>query len=636
MPKLFDKGSNPYIARQMQLPEPQVMLPEVSEIGAKASTLNVVDDAIRQFQQFSAQRKTQLIDEHGMLQANNLVKDFDVYGKELIETLGGNIEDPDIQRAFKAEFNNYLSAQKATLYDEYFAQVTAYSEQSMQKAIDGLDQITKQDSYDNLEANMTPVFDQIDSYVMDGQMDPETAGVLKYNLDQRSRYNSIMKMVDDGDVLGAVQALQNDINLNDELFDTVTHLAISKQESEERKGTKKELEQDQMEQSIQHMAFNEAVYGIRTGTLDDFDIEKMVVNEMISEEQANFLYNEYDKAEAKYADAVIKNQYISKKLLNNEHIGPEVSDKDLALHYEQTVQALGYDEETGQYKPLSFTERMSIASQYPRPLRQVTDELGYVLTHPGKMSEEALGAYELMLDRNPTSLERMDKNARTVATKALRAVNFAGADPQQALQDATDFVYKTDPETKKAYADIFDNLEEFRPRKLATTIKNDLDADGKKLAPGVAATYHQMLKDEFIRSGNLEDARAAVKTQLDPYLGPTEFNEESGIFNDTEQIMFFPPEKMFPGISVDTMRAQLLYELQQSGAIPKGTTSKGLRLVSDNLTRQPGQPLNYAVAISIDTDEGPVEVLLTDTDGDHFRWAPNVKELKAAQDKLEE
>lgn len=354
--------------------------------------------------------------------------------------------------------------------------------------------------------------------------------------------------------------------------------------------------------------------GMEDGTSGSKDIVQAQQDGILNEDQFNNLQQiKAKKDREKFFNSKV-NLEISSKLSSGSpvlHFTPT----QVGKHFQQRVALM---EQQGEQTTLK--QKAGIAIQYGTRVKPLEKELEFSLlkTEPNAQSADTLQTIQFLNKESPATIQNLDKDAQAVAALANNYLDNTSLSIEDAINRAKGQITTLDTEKGQQNAKDFNNLDDFNDDIDSTIVNMHNGWLGKQVDPEAKAALKDLYRDAYIKTGDVEGSVDLVKAQTAALFGESEFNEEKGIFNDKETLMFMPPEKFFPGISSDMLKQNLHNSVEP--ILPEGVASEDVQIQADSMSRLAGRPISYGLFYR---DKFGQQQFVTDENGIAQRWVPD-------------
>jgi predicted chitinase len=618
-----------------------------TEITNKATTaLNTavytdkISKATLEFEKRLNDRLLKTVDENGNPNFDTLVTDIGEIGRNVQDEIGATIFNSDV----KSEFNNSLTKYTTNKQILGFSQQRTLALDYMKNSLSsGLDNLVTSAIGDDASNNQF-YFDKIDkiltSAVGSGFLTSDQVNKARSAATEKilvGQYSALIEASPSQALELLKSATAAELGVSDDVKDDLLVQADVAKKSSQLEGAQKEHKESGETAANNAAAEAELRNGIKTGQHTEADIARAFLQKRITSGQAAKLFKE--KKELTLADIntqIIKDQ-INVALIDGRSLVDVATPAQIDNHYKEAVTRV-----TPEGMVPSMETMAKIAAVYKFPLSSMKKAIESA-TKSGSDEEaaEALKAFEYLQIQNPIAVDGL--SAQTLAALSLAKTLSANTmlSDTAAMKQARATVFIDDDKVKESRAANFNKEDAFKSDKINSTILSMLGGSGifgfgdKYISAQDNVIIGDMLKSAYVLSGDVDGAKEMVKAQLAATFGESKLNATKGFLDDTEQLMFFPPDKVFPEINPDDMRLDL--ENDVKSLLPEGIDPASVFVASDQLTVQSGVPVTYGVYY---LDKFGVEVPVTDANGAVKRWAPSdslfeAAEIKAAAAKQE-
>jgi len=233
----------------------------------------------------------------------------------------------------------------------------------------------------------------------------------------------------------------------------------------------------------------------------------------------------------------------------------------------------------------------------------------------GDMTAE-LNAYAFLAARNPEAISGMSKTEQAIAQVASRHIDNTNMSSEDAIKMARESVLNVDEpvrierlrESREEDGLEADEIQDF----LIDTFEEGFGFNS--VEPGVGEITGDLMRENFLRTGDIKDARALTKSQLKNTVGESSFNGGG-------RIMLHPPEKVYQHLSKDELHEDLLLTVQESN--PE-IDADNIFISTDAATRgtfvNGTEAVSYPIYTMQDVEGHAIPMPLINEDGTLVRW----------------
>lgn len=631
------------------------MANEFFQAAQKSFKESIYNDAISESTQKMnrayEERLSQRTDKDGNPTYMSLGNDIEAIAKQIQEDQRNRIIDPDAAKKFDADFTRYKNSKVNQSFAAARQQHIDYSRASLGNSLQTIQEEAAKGGIPNIndaihQAN-TAIANAAQGGVLSQQEAEQQMDVVTANI----RVGAYSRFIDTNPMegLAELQKSSEELGISENEHRKLTKYAKAAVRDQQVAAQRIQREQEKAIREQQALVTGEMELGIIKDTIGEREIEEQEDLGNITPSQRIKLLKQLERRrQSKEKEAIVGGQIDD--VLEAGTSLHDFSSKQVKEHYLARVKAASpTDESTGESKPISMGEKAKIAAEYTRPISSFQNELEFNLKHGDpEAALDALSATSFVEKKQSVALERMDPKSRAIAGMAISIIENTDTDANRAIEIARQSVLDKDDTILKERSANFSSIKEFQRKNMKETVKELFDLDstfgfgGKELAPGTAERMRDMLRQAYLQTGDSKAAMRTVKQQVQNTYGVSEFNEKKGIFDDTEIFMFMPPEKAFPGVPVEELKADLSQSLEDwlntvnPEQDPQGLTQADLttmnailtedsvRIQSDELTRANPNQISYSLYT---VNEFGQEIPLIDQNGQPLRWSPDYKGL---------
>lgn len=550
---------------------------ETSIKGAEKARM--VAAAHKLYSQRRQERLDKIVDtESGQPTYKTLPIDMQRIGEDTASEIMNMTTDPDVRMAFKQEFYQFLGNDLIKVGQVQRQQVMQHGQASMKMSLDALTEQAILDDADNQGIYSAQAREIIDEQYAGGNISPIQRVELFKQFEEATRTGHL-RMFIDKDPASAMETFEN--NGPAELGIPHTKYLQLKREAK--------------------AAYNAAM--------------------RVSREQARQLEKE----------AMFKAMSNHILVDGDPHV---FTDKERDDHFDYIKDSTEGD--LG--REMTLTEQVKLASNYNALVPSLKKSLDYAITNGSEeQGAEALqGLLQLRASGKGVVTGNLSKNAEAIIARSKVAMMASSEDAATVIRNAREVILKTDPykmeqlQNDKKDSGLFkdrDSREDTARKVLGPMIKEGHVLFWKNdVAPGTLERVNRMVETNWVAvSGDDDAAVEMTKGQVGNSFG---LNTVGG----KQEVMYLPPNKMFPGVSEDLLNTNLKTSLMGLNIeLPPGVSIDDIFVRSDSITEaeartNPSYGLYYP-------DAAGNAVALTDASG-YLRWNINPASMKAATNKI--
>lgn len=541
-----------------------------------ALLLNKSNEAGKRYSQARKERYNQTTDDKGNPTYQNLHKDVEKLGQDIMEETAQTISDPEVAKEFRTKFENTISNQKATALKKGLQQEVEFGQQSLNT---GLSDLTVQASDDSL--------DQLGSYEQEGlnslQSAYESGIISKDEYDSKSaefseeiRYNTLANNInqDRNRVRETLELPAEELGLSEEKKNQLVK-TLNAADASDLVLAQKAQERDEIDNLTEEANVVEALESrIEADTLREDEL--LAVEDKVSPEKFANLKEKYiieaDKRQKERKDL----KSVADKIVRGEDISDAMPSTINKLFDYMSAQA---SDQKGQ--PLTLPEEALLAASVPSQVPKYAKKLEYAAKYGNLDSaSDALSAYTYLKDRNKPTLESgFDSEATKIMERTRLLVERGSMSPTEALRDTRDQFKNINEEIRSTRKSLFRKEKDFKVQNIEETAVDAFGAESffgtNRITQEAVNTFQKFAEDGYIQFGETDVAISYASEMMKKDYGHSEVGGK-------KVFMFQPPEKAFPGIPAKTLTNILQNEV--APLLPKGTSPEGLSLHADSVT----------------------------------------------------
>ena len=569
--------------------------------------------ATEQFVKESNSRYENPTDDKGNPTFQTLPDDIGEIGSSVRKSALTNIFDSEVSGRFSAEFDSFVQGQKIKAYGIAREQQLGFSKEALFTGIQNYKAQAIQSNPEQLGMYENQVQKSLDEAVSTGIITPEQRYALQDDFRSTVRIESYRNMIEGDPTSTLAELMGNDPSLlgleeaeRDRLVGeaTMAVMDLDRQEQARQKELEKQS-QDEINIRILEMKLD-----MEKGEITQTDIER--ARDSIGE--SNYLKLSTDLVKQHNKGATARDTAINlgadidagKQLTG--YTGKQVND-----HFLETVKKQA-DPQSGELPGLE--EQAVLALQYRGNISSLSNRLGAsVMNGTGDMTAE-LNAYAFLAARNPEAISGMSKTEQAIAQVASRHIDNTNMSSEDAIKMARESVLNVDEpvrierlrESREEDGLEADEIQDF----LIDTFEEGFGFNS--VEPGVGEITGDLMRENFLRTGDIKDARALTKSQLKNTVGESSFNGGG-------RIMLHPPEKVYQHLSKDELHEDLLLTVQESN--PE-IDADNIFISTDAATRgtfvNGTEAVSYPIYTMQDVEGHAIPMPLINEDGTLVRW----------------
>lgn len=422
----------------------------------------------------------------------------------------------------------------------------------------------------------------------------------------------------------------------------------------------------------QYLAYNDALTKIETGTLTSEDLARLDSDNSVDAYQLSDLKN---KSIIKSTKEIKKSQDANSIISNSNKpiFLSNVSSQKINETVDEYILPQAAEKKGGY---LSLSDQAVELANFKAPVTSYQERLSAAIKDgaPEDLLDAAV-AIKFAQTNNPALIRDMDKNDLAVANLYETISKNPIYQGQEGATKARDDIYKVDEKMKEARQSMLNTYlrdkkfydSTVAPKRVADVLSDGFFSASKKIPAEAIVDYMALLRNEVLRSGNLNVAKESAKQQLkDTYQGTT-------INNINGEVMKRSPEQAYPGLGYvlnnDKVRAlkdvvNANKALRENGSFAMNeldwenepdTTDLLSKPIDDNeLTiKINGKPRKVVISSDIATQFSPIPqstwafeylddngirqpIIDPNGNGTSYRWIPDTKLFESIPDKYPE
>jgi hypothetical protein len=555
---------------------------------------NAMTQATEEYTMRAKERMSRPTDENGTPNYSSLVEDVGAIGKDIKNSIGSTIIDPEVRRRFELEFNRFDSNQRIQAFSAARKHQINYGRASLHQNMRKRQEAAVQVNPDQLGFYEDQTRKELATARDSGLISPAEHDSMVESFRSVVRKESYRNMIKADPAKVRAELNFNEaaeLGLKPREQEQLLREAEGAIEDAQREAIKQEraaekARADAVSQKVTSfkVAYAEQEAGIAAAGPSLQDLE--AVRPEIGEENYLKLLKEHlrvQKKESREGGALGK---LSDAISRGEDVSTFAS-KTVDQHLDRTVQAF----EQGKGEPATLQEIAGIASGYGRQVRSFAKKMNSSLLEGSlDQAQDALSAYTASRDHKSKALEgnAFTNKAEEVGEYAELLIERGGVQPQEAIEIARQRVLSKKDDVAKALRQEFNKIKRFKGTNIKETLQDELDLetfffnDDIEIPTDVLNTYRTFLQEAYVSTGgeiNFFTDDAAVKianARMQKTHGITEVGGKKAF-------MFAPPEKEFPNIDPSTMTQQLHNDV--APILPEGVDVSQVSIFADETTK---------------------------------------------------
>ncbi len=590
-----------------------------------AVLLNKMTQATEMYLNGRDQRYSQSVDKEGNPTFQNLSSDCGSIGGSIEESISSSIIDPEVATQFRQQWGQYMLGQKVSAHKEARDQQIKYSLDSLDK---GLGKLVNQSLSDNVEnakdyelRGLNAIRDAVTGGVIE-QQDGERLGrdfsvsIREANIQNAIRTNK-----------GQAQQLLNmpadKLGIPEDRKAALQEQLTASVRADHADATRAG-ERQKVDNINQANTLNESVEArIDAGAIREDEL--LALRNQFSPARFSELKGQFLKSSQAREKALQQNHVVASKISNGESLA-DLSSGDINNYHQYLVEQLS--DQTG--KPVSLQDKAKLAATIPQSVSNYGKELAYATKYGDtKNAADTIAAYSYLKDRNKPTLDGAgyDKESTLIMEHAQLLVERGGLSPQQALKDAREKVLNPNPALNEYRSSLYKQEDNFKIDMIEETAVNALGAENflgvNFIDQESVATFKELTKDAFLKLGDYDSAVAYATSQMNKTHGVSEVG-------GSKVYMQNPPEKAYPNLSSDRLRASLQGDV--ASILPAGESVDNVSIAAN-----PGSDKNWIVTHKVEIEGETVEMpLVNPANGQVITWSPSTGEPNVPANQLTE
>ena len=580
-----------------------------------------LNQATRKFNDSYIKRVQQRLDENGNPTFHTLVDDTGKLGKEALDEALGNISDPVVKSKLTSNFNNYVTNRQLLAQTSARKQQIEFTRAGLFEGIDGLKQQAFEDDPVNAPQYKSDINDMIESGLATGALSPLEASKIKESAMEEINVRHLEDSVRD-DPLNTLTVLQaskpTDLGISEGSHDRLIFQAQKEVNQQQKILEKQRADEERILKEKQSLAAGELEIGVIESSVGQSEIEQAFSRGTINEKQKIDLIKKVVRRDVTERRKQKSFKEISDAIDNGLPL-TRFSSSKINNHYQQRVDELT-DPETGQ--PASILEKAKIASSYKAPVVAFAKEVSFGLQNgTDEQAIQAARAYQFVSQRQPLAVDTpsISKESKAIAATYTALSEGSKISDQEAIRIARRQVLEKDNEIIKSRSDEVSKIGDFN-EDLEDTVKQMFDTnkgfidfpggEADSVSQEAMQTFKRLFRTAYIETGDKDAAIEFVRNETASLYGPSKVN------GPNSEIMFLPPEKLYPGVSSEDIRQEIITEAE-SLDLPDGVSPQDVKITSDTLSRSDPNIISYGVYYE---DEFGNKIPIYDKEGDLARY----------------
>lgn len=545
---------------------------------------------------------------------------------------GISLVNPRVREAYEQHMTQFVNNKQMLALKESRSQHIAFSRNTMFEGVNVLTEQALTDEFANIDIYTDRIQGILESGVASGALNPIEARRIGEQAMSQVRLGHWQKQIEESPeaskmVLDAIDD-PSEIGLTHNELNKVKRVADATVNDRIVQATKVRREVVLTATRVQNETQSELELGIIQGKFAQADIEKAASTENLLEVpgQESLQYNSITNLQRldllkKLAN---KDNKERKKAVISQGIMSRVNNSESLVGFTKGQIGDAFLQEVAASAPengqLTLTQMSQKAARFKAPVTPMQENIEFAVTQ-GSLPEsvDAIRAYDYLVATNSVALDGMEKDAGAVASMASHLIRNTNMTDSDALKRARESIIEADDSDRALRQSEFRRQRDFKTDNMRNTIidmhdEGLFDITDITPAPGVLTTFSRLLREEYVRGGDVEGTKASVKRLTKDKYGETPLADG--------EFMLLPPDKAFPGITNDVFKTNMVENL----------TSKGIKVSEDNLfiesdamTVGPSGEISYSYWMR--DDEGnrvPVEDPVSE---EPMRWRPNEAHL---------
>jgi len=590
----------------------QAYFKEAEELEANREYTKALVEATVEFNQQYGERINQTTDEDKNPTYGTLTDDVSRFGQSTMSKFLNKIQNPKARIKFERSFGRYVGNKQISSFSVARKQQLDIGRTSLLDAIDTQMGGALSDDPANINHHRAVLEEMIDDGLSSGMLSSSEHRKLKNKTmdDLNLRvYSTFAKKNPEASLEFFKASSAADLGVDEDIREKIIEAAESEVRSSKRAAKQAEREQSAAERRQQNKVHDELFLDIVEGKDNETSIRQAFHEGQITTKHKALLLQKLKNANKDKKTKATSFKSIDDSLAGGRRITESAA--RVGQHYGEAVVNLL---EAGEQATLA--QKASVGARYTTPVKPLQRELEFaVMSGDGSQKIDALQAYRFLKENGSRAIDGMDRKARAVLDFADNMTQSTNMPAAAAMSLAKERVLDANDLEIKARNVEFRKIKQFKHDDLEETIKDMYDIDsflgfgGSDLPAGMRQRTLGLLQEAYKLTGDPEAAKSLVKSWTDNITG-------SSKINNGKEFMLMPPEKVYPGVSHETLRKDLVSDVQ---AMVPGVDADAIKIEADELTRT-GTP-TYQVYVERDLGDGTtIKEPLLDKNADPVRW----------------
>jgi len=577
---------------------------------------NSISDATIEYEKAITSRKQQSVDKDGNPTFTTLGEDVRKIGEDIRDRISSKIIDPEVANRFRNDFTQFTTSKQISAMKTARNQQISFAKVSLDN---GLGALLKQGINDTDPDNLTTYEAQghkiLDDALTGGLVSSEEHALLKdqYSFSLREGMLESQIQSDTSSAASMLQSSASELGISEESKTSLDKQLEAKVGSDVLEAEKiaAQSQRDQQQDSAN-----------LTRDIEDRIRADAIREDELLRQEKKLLPNSFKKLKNMMVKRAKDRRKEEKKL--NE-ISTAISNGDSIVdtpasaineHYKREVER----QATMSGRNVSLLEKAQISSVYGRSVTSFAKELnGAIKNGDAQNAEDIITAYTYLNDRNSRAIEGnvLSDKTEAIVSLAKTLVDAAGKSPVKALTQAREKLDSQTPEIIGELRKDFNKMDDFSFKSLEETTADAVGAENffgfnKEVSIESQENFKNLTRENYLMTGDIDSAKEMAANQMNRTHGITSFNGQ-------DTYMFAPPEKLFPGVSVEAMTKSFQSEITQ--LLGTDVNFENVKLIGDDLTKR---NFSYAVTQKKIVDGIELEVMVQDDRGANLRWIPDL------------
>lgn len=526
---------------------------------------NAYADASKEFNQRVSERISKPFDDNGQPTFSSLNADIDKIGAE-VRAKYGNLS-PEAANRFNQSFTNLQTNQSILAMNEARKQQIDYSVGSLHNSLNASTTNALSGPKEMSPQYIDEANRAIDNAVKHGYKTYEEGVALK----EATKKNINVGWIE---IQGQKDPVAISQMLNNAAKDSGSSLGLTPMEySQALSSNAKQLQalyERNKQQVEEEKTLNNEVYanntaelkvGIVDGTIDRPELDQALREGRISASQYAALVTYNSKAKG---DSLAKTRLrgeIGSAVNNGDMLVGKYSGSQIDDHFNYSVAAQGGN--LPLFDPKLPMDEARIVMKYNAPVSAFTDKIAATMLS-GSLDDvkRAAKAFEFVQKSNPLVVSSLTNDSRKLGliVGILNQLKYNHGNADATIQSIQLAAKNIDPNIEEFRGKQFDNEDKFKTVNILNTVKDMygdapwLSSNTDTLPEYAVPVVSSLLKQNYIITGNIDDAIEATKIQTAGIIGTTEVN-------GGKTTMFMPPEYAYPQYANHTINGESVFKL---------------------------------------------------------------------------